>query len=253
MVLENKNSKNKPVDMVRYPLASATRRIFTKILDILILSILVVAVGLAIFSTEPGFDWYKIDAAQPWRYVTFVLCMLVLFFGLMLLLPRLTGWTLAMKLLRIKYVNVLPLSSFGLNLFKHELFIWEIMCFISFVLGITLSLLPKDSAISMMYAVMSFSKPEEIADMASYYGGVAIAAFYYVSMIMLIIVFIGVCIKSKRPAFHDKFSNIVVVYLNPANIPDKNANLRKTRSKRINYGIPGEINTGSFDETDNLG
>lgn len=246
-------ANKKAADMVRYPLASAARRIFTKILDILFLSLMIFAIGLAIFSTEPGFDWYQIQAAEPWRYATFVLCMIVLYFGLMLFLPRLTGWTLAMKLLRTKYVNVLPLSNFTINIFKHELFIWEIMCFISFVLGITLSLLPKESAISMLYGVMSIKPAAEIADWASYYGGFVFAAFYYVSIIMLIVVFIGVCLKNKKPAFHDKFSNVVVIYLNPSNIPDKNANLKKSRSRRINYGIPGEINAGSFEETDNLG
>lgn len=252
MALTSKIDKAKPTEMIRYPLASAARRIGCKILDILFVGIIIFSLGLAIFATEPGFDWHQLQPAQPWRYAIFVVLMLIVFFGLLLVLPKFTKWTLAMKLLRTKYVNVLPLSNFFRNLFKHELLIWEIMCFVSFVLGITLSLLPSQSALSMIYGVMVSKNVEQIKDWASYYGGITFACFYYACIVMLVVILVGVCIKNKRPAFHDKFSNVLVIYLSPISKLDKQANAKKRKVKRINYGIPGEINSGSFEEVDNL-
>lgn len=251
MALTSKIEKTKPTEMIRYPLASAARRIGCKILDILFVGIIVFAIGLAVFATEPGFDWHELKPAQPWRYAIFVISMLIVFNGLLLILPKFTGWTLAMKLLKMKYVNVLPLSNFFLNLFKHELLIWEIMCLISFILGITLTFLNGQDALDLLRGVM-MDRKADISNWACYYGGVTFACFYYASITVLVIVIIGVCVKNKKPAFHDKFSNVLVVYLSPMTGLDKQTNAKKRKTKRINYGIPGEINSGSFDEVDNL-
>lgn len=250
MVKKANKTTSKPIEMVRYPLSSAGRRIGSKIFDILFVGILVLVVGIAIFATDPNFQWKSIEAIQPWRYGLFAMCMILIFFGLLWLLPRLTGWTIGMKIFKLKYFNVLPLSSFGLNIFKHELFVWEIMCFISLVLGATLSFLTPENAKILIAGVLSSSKGIDIN--AYYYAGVTFACFYYVTVVLLIIVLIGVCIKSKRPAFHDKFSNILVIHLRPTKDLDKQANVKKKGIKRINYGIPGEISSGSFEEIDEL-
>lgn len=250
MVRKTNTTTSKPVEMVRYPLSSAGRRIGSKIVDILLVGIIVLGIGLAIFVTDPNFQWRSIEEIQPWRYGLFAMCMFVVFFGLLWLLPRLTGWTIAMKMFKLKYFNVLPLSSFGFNIFKHELFVWEIMCFISLILGATLSFLSPENAKILISGVLASKKDIEVN--AYYYAGVTFACSYYVTVVLLIVVLVGVCIKSKRPAFHDKFSNILIIHLRPTKDLDKQANLKKKGIKRINYGIPGEISSGSFEEIDEL-
>ncbi|MCQ3915693.1 MAG: hypothetical protein MJ195_03060 [Mycoplasmoidaceae bacterium] len=48
--MQNTNSK-----VVKYPLASAGRRILAKVIDIAIISCIVLALGFTIFCTDPNF------------------------------------------------------------------------------------------------------------------------------------------------------------------------------------------------------
>lgn len=248
----NISTKIKTPETVRYPLASAGRRIGSKIIDILLVGIVVFCIGLAIFLTNP--DGVDIGQIQPWRYGVFSLCMFMIFAGLMLVLPSFTTWTLGMKICKLKYVKVLPLKNLGFSIFTHELLVWEIVCIISLVLGVTLSFLTKEESVSLLSGVVPYIKTPSGFEIDPVLWGVGVffACLYYVSVILLIIVIVGVCIKSKHPAFHDKFSDLLIAHLASTNDPDKNANLKKKKSKRINYGIPGEINSGSFEELDEL-
>lgn len=248
----NTNNKIKPTEMVRYPLASAGRRIGSKILDILIVGVVVLGIGLAIFLTNP--DGTEVGQIQPWRYGVFSLCMMLLFAGLLLVLPSFTSWTLGMKICKLKYVKVLPLKNLGLCIFKHELFTWEIFVLLSLVTGVTLTFLNPEQSVSLFAGIVpSIHLPDGfVVDNVLKGVGIFFACLYYVSIVLLIVILIGVCIKSKRPAFHDKYSDLLVVHLVPIKDLDKNANLKKKKTKRINYGIPGEINSGSFEELDEL-
>lgn len=248
----NISTKIRTPGTVRYPLASAGRRIGSKILDILLVGIIVFCLGLAIFLTNPGGT--KVEQIEPWRYGVFSLCMFMVFAGLLLVLPSFTTWTIGMKICKLKYVKVLPLKNLGFCIFKHELLTWEIICIISLILGVTLSFLKTDQAVSLLTGVVPYIKTVDgfVIDKACWAAGVFFACLYYASVIILIVVIVGVCIKSKHPAFHDKYSDLLIAHLSALNDPDKNANLKKKKAKRINYGIPGEINSGSFEEIDEL-
>ena len=69
---------------------------------------------------------------------------------------------------------------------------------------------------------------------------------------MLFAIIIGVCVANKKPAFHDKFSNVFVIHLRPLNTPDKQMNKKQNKMKKINYGIPGEISSSELEEIDKL-
>ncbi|MCQ2956486.1 MAG: hypothetical protein MJ233_01075 [Mycoplasmoidaceae bacterium] len=49
--------KQNNIKIVKYPLAPAWRRIIAKALDIVIIGFLVVAIGFALFCTDPNFKW----------------------------------------------------------------------------------------------------------------------------------------------------------------------------------------------------
>ena len=44
-------------ETTKYPLATAGKRILAKVIDIAIISCLVLAMGFAIFCTDPNFKW----------------------------------------------------------------------------------------------------------------------------------------------------------------------------------------------------
>jgi len=243
-------TENNTKKYVRYPLAGAARRIFAKLIDLLILGIVLFCLGLAIFTTDPAFKWGPdFVVSQTWRYGIFTLVVCVLFFLLMILLPYFWKKTIGMKMLRLGYFNVLPLSNFMFNLFKHELFVWELICCLNLILGITLTCLNSTDAKLLLDGIMMSSGK----NMGSYYYvGVGFATAYLILMLVLIGIIIGVCVRNKKPAFHDKYSNVYVIHLVLLNDPDKQVNAKKNSSKRINYGVPGEISSSALEEIDEL-
>jgi len=248
---------NKPENLVRYPLASAWRRIGAKVLDIFIISVVFTACAIAILATAPGFKWNEITYIESWRYILIGIIMLSLFVGLMYILPIFTDWTIGMKAAKLKYVHILPLSKKAGNLFKHEILIWGIMCILSFILCIILACLEnvdlQKSLLEGIRTMGAYSKDiGEIKSKPLFYTGVTFACLYYGVAIVLLAVIIGLFVRNKKPTFYDKFSNIVVIHLKPINTPDKLHNKKVTPRKKINYGVPGEISTGSFEELDDL-
>jgi len=235
---------------VRYPLAPAGRRIVAKLIDLIIVAIIVFGIGVAIFATDSGFKWSgEFVITQPWRYGVFTLCVIIIFFLLMLLLPYFWKKTIGMKALKLGYYNTLPLSNYMFNLFKHELFVWELICILNLILGIVLSSSSAENAKMLLEGIMmSAVKTTNVY----YYVGIGFSTGYLVLMLVLIGVIIAVCMRNKKPAFHDKYSNVYVVHCVSMNTPDKNANVKKRNNKRINYGVPGEISSSALEEIDEL-
>lgn len=250
-------ANNQQTNLVRYPLATAWRRLGAKALDILIITLVIFGLGIAIIATNPGFKWNEWVEIQPWRYLLVGIITFIIFTGLMFVLPLFTDWTIGMKALKLKYVHILPLSKRGWNLFKHEILIWGIMCILSLILGIVLGCLNKTGqARSLILGIQTLginSKQQtEVTSWPLYYVGVVFACCYYCSALLLLVIIISLFVKNKKPTFYDKFSNIVVIHLSPMNDPDKQHNTKKMPQKKINFGVPGEINSGSFEELDNL-
>jgi len=242
-------TENSTKKYVRYPLAPAARRIFAKLIDILIVGIILFGFGLAIFATDPGFKWGSDSViTDTWRYGIYTLVVCVVFFLLMILLPYFWKKTIGMKALKLGYYNVLPLSNYMFNLFKHELFVWELICILNLILGVVLTCSSADNAKILLDGIMMGSSKTNVY----YYVGVGFATAYLVLMLVLIGVIIGVCMRNKKPAFHDKYSNIYVIYLVSLNDPDKQVNAKKRSSKRVNYGVPGEISSSALEEIDEL-
>ncbi|MBQ0045434.1 MAG: RDD family protein [Mycoplasma sp.] len=242
--MQNKNNST-----TKYPLATAGKRIIAKALDIVMISIIVMSLGFAIFCTDPNFAWNQpLSLAQPWRYGLFVTLMAVIFFGLMLLLPRLWNKTLGMKALGLRYYKKADVN-YAFGIFKHELFVWEIVVFIALIMGWTLSFLNPDQINSLFEGANAiFSKtPAEGLDKVCYYVGTGFSCFYGVSILFLIAIIIATCIKNHKPAFHDKYSNIYVIYVKQVEKYQP-----YNSHKVVDVKAPGELSADSLEEIDNI-
>lgn len=246
--MQNKNNHT-----VKYPLATAGKRIIAKVLDIAMISVIVLSLGFAIFCTDPNFSWDKpLVLAQNWRYGLFVTLMAIVFFGLMLLLPRLWKKTIGMKALHLSYFKKEECRFFTFGLFKHELFIWEIIVIIAFAMGWTLTGLNQiqiDSLINGANAIFASSVPEGL-DQACYYAGTGFSCMYGVSIIFLIAIVVATCIKNGYPAFHDKYSNIYIIN---RKITEQYTSVNQSKKKdNDDIKAPGVISDDSLEEIDNL-
>lgn len=244
--METKN--NQTTKYQRFPLAKAGRRIAAKLIDIILVGLIVTGLGLAIFLTDPGYKANKI-ISQTWRYGLFSFLACLIFTGLMLILPNFWKKTLGMRVLNLGYINILPLSKFIGNLFKHELLIWELICMMCLVTGIVLTASSADNAKMLLDGIMLNNVSNKSV---YYYVGTGFSAVYTACALMLVGVIIGVCARNKKPAFHDKFSNVYVAHLVSTNDPNKLENIKKRNNKKINFGVPGEISDSAFEEIDKL-
>lgn len=246
--MQNENNLIK----TKYPLAPAGRRILAKAIDIVIISCLVIALGFIIFCTDPNFHWNEKLQIAGWRYGLFVTLMAVIFFGLMLLLPRLWKSTIGMRALKLKYYKTKE-CNFTFAIFKHELFIWEIVVIIAFAMGWTLSGLNQlqiDSLLQGANAIFAQSMPEGL-DKACYYVGTMFSCLYGICILFLIAIVIAICVRNGKPAFHDKYSNLVIYHKNKVN--EKVVKFDK-KDKQENKGpkIPGQLSDESLEEIDKI-
>ncbi len=248
MVMElTKNNKL----LTRYPLASGVRRLFAKIIDLLIISAIVIGLGLSIFTTDPEFRWSENNnyfISQTWRYGIFTLLVAFSFYGLMILLPYYWKKTIGMKLIKLSYYKILPLSNTALCLIKHELFVWELFIFLDLILGIVLTILSPTDAYTLLRVVLLKEKNKD----SLFYPGLILSSLYIFAFILLMFLIMGVFIKNKKPAYHDKYSNLYIIYLKPINDLDKLANKKKQSKKIINYSLPGSIKPSTIEEVDKL-
>lgn len=244
--MQNENSKIK----TKYPLATAGKRIIAKVLDIAIISCLVLAIGFSIFCTDPNFQWGEKLQIAGWRYGLFVTLMAVIFFGLMLLLPRLWGKTIGMKALKLSYFKKENVN-YTFAIFKHELFVWEIVVIVAFAMGWTLTGLNQlqiDSLLKGASAIFASSAPEGL-DKACYYAGTAFTAFYGITIIFLISIIVAICITSGKPAYHDKYSHIYIFFKQPINDSSFKS---KPKVSEIEIKAPGALSAESLEEIDNI-
>lgn len=238
---------------VKYPLASAGRRIIAKALDIVIISIVVTGLGFAIFCTDPNFAWHQKLEIAGWRYGLFVSLMAIIFFSLMLVLPRLWGKTIGMKAFKLSYFLRETKYNYTFAIFKHELFIWEIVVFIAFIMGWTLAFLSPEQVDALFQGANAIfaNQPAEGLDKACYYVGTGFSCFYGISILFLIAIIVATCIKNNHPAFHDKYSHVYVIHteaigskFSPVNKPHKD--------DEKDIKVPGHLSAESLDEIDNI-
>lgn len=246
--MQNENNTK----IVRYPLATAGKRIIAKVIDIAIISCLIIALGFAIFCTDPNFQWNSKLVIAGWRYGLFVSLMAVVFFGLMLLLPRLWKKTIGMKIFKLEYHRKTG-RNYTFGLFKHELFVWEVIVIVAFAMGWTLAGLNQlqiDSLLDGAGSIFTSSVPEGL-DKACYYVGTAFSCLYGVSILFLIAIVIAICIRNGKPAFHDKYSNVYLISKKKVEVSNHSKSNKK-QPDEIDIKIPGGFSEESLEEIDKI-
>lgn len=238
--------------VTKYPLATAGRRVLAKAIDIAIIACVVTSLGFAIFCTDPNFKWEGSLQIAGWRYCLFTALMAIIFFGLMLLLPRLWNKTIGMKALKLSYYKRKE-CNYTFALFKHELFVWEIVVFIALIMGFVLAFLTPEQADALFKGANAIfaNKPEEGVDKVCYYVGTGFSCFYGISILFLIAIIVAICIKNHKPAFHDKYSNIYVIHKVSVDSLYKPVNKPK-RNDEDEEKVPGGLSKSSLEEIDNI-
>lgn len=246
--MQNKNNSK-----TRYPLATAGKRIVAKAIDILLIAVIVMCLGFAIFCTDPHFVWNQpLVLLQNWRYGLFVSLVAIIFFGLMYLLPIFWKKTIGMKALKLFYFSK-EKHHLAWGLFKHELFIWEIVVIIAFAMGWTLSGLNQlqiDSLFQGANAIWFNTVPDNL-DKACFYVGTGFSVMYGICIVFLIAIIIATCIRSGRPAFHDKYSYLVVGYKQPSS-ELKSWSSKKNEDVQDSEKVPGQLSEESLEELDRI-
>lgn len=240
-------------ETTKYPLATAGKRILARIIDIAIVSCIVIALGFTVFCTDKNFEWNKdLSDIQSWRFGLFVSLMAIVFFGLMLLLPRFWNKTIGMKALKLSYFKKKEGMNYSFGIFKHELFIWEIIVFIALIMGWTLSFLNShqiDSMLKGSSAIFASNIPDDV-DKACYYVGTGFSCFYGVSIILLISILVATCVRNGRPAFHDKYSHLYMISTQPMNQSYSFKSIKK--QDKTEGEFPGVVSQESLEEIENL-
>ncbi|MCQ2748220.1 MAG: hypothetical protein MJ223_03140 [Mycoplasmoidaceae bacterium] len=106
-----------------------------------------------------------------------------------------------------------------------------------------------DSLISGVNSIFASNVPEGI-NKACYYVGTAFSAFYGTLLLLLFAIIIGIFVKSGKPAFHDKFSNLVIYFKNKG---DNNPTFSKPKESDKNKILgPGQLSQESLEEIGNI-
>ena len=88
-MVKSENNVNQKYE--RYNLASASNRIFARLVDFLIILSLSVCFACLIFFTDPGFkgNLSTFEVTEPYRYFLFVIIIFICFFLYFVVLPYL--------------------------------------------------------------------------------------------------------------------------------------------------------------------
>ena len=254
-----KNSEINEKKIIRFPLASAGIRLASRFLDMLLISTLGIGFGFLIICTDPQFAWSNdpMYISESWRYflVSFIFATIcILYF---IILPKFwKGQTLFKKIFKIRFYSLLPLKNEFWLIFKHDLFIWVFLVFVILTLGTTLMFLGADKAselISYFGLIGTTSATEGVNDLGLYICSIIFDSLYAILGIIILGMIIAMFVKNKKPALQDKFSDLIVIKLSPTSTDTPNTSKNvKPAKKKINYGLPGEISSESFEEIDSL-
>lgn len=241
--------KNETSNKIRYYLASASSRFFARLFDCVIVLLLMFLLGLLIFgfggNLSELFSKDGINKIEAWEYFLFSLINLVVFYLYFIGLPCWwKGKTIGLYIFKLMIVNTHITRKTFFCLIRREIFLWEAMVVISFVLGIVLISLGNENA-NMFIKSMLNIESNKFDGYTTLFD-----AFYYVCGIVLFFCILWMFIKSKKRCIQDVMSDTVVIKLNPQSDKSNNSeNTKKTKSVK-NYGLPAEVESIDLGEID---
>ena len=228
----------------RYNLASASNRIFARLIDFLIMTIFSISFACFIFLTDPGFSGniLSFSVTEPYRYFIFVITISIGFLSYFVILPYFwNGQTLGLKSFKLAIYNIV-FSHFINNIWKRELLVWVINSFINLMFGTTLFIVGSIKGCEISNQII---KNMYQHDTSFHFFSISIifTTLYMVSAMLLILVLFSIILNSKKQCLIDRISNTVTVKKIDVSGSDKqNDNLNKKRELPKRYfNLPGVI------------
>lgn len=236
-----------PNNRKRYLLAKASNRIFSRVIDTLIIVSICVGISILIIIGDSEGLKSANNLHDHWRYLVITLITTILFFCYFIVLPFFwNGRTLGMALLKLKIYNLIQTKNFFLNLIKREFFLWMICIVANIVLGFGLiNSNPKD----IFDAFFKFQNSQQQIIV------VIVQAIQMIGIIIIIFVIIHMCIFNRRRCFIDHVSDTCVIKFVDVNSKEANDALnaiRKNQGPQRRYRLPGEISDSASEEIDSL-
>jgi len=239
------NKSREKTERARYNLAPASHRIFARILDYILMSLLSLGLAGIIFLTDPNFKGTisGFQVSEPFRYFLFGIIVLVVFFSYFVVLPYFwKGQTLGLKSFKLLIFNVI-FSHFFANLIKREIFVWMMTVLVNLILSITIYIVGSTNGYEAASAI--------ITQMYTYNAGsdyfiyaVVFTSLYVITAFILVFVLFSVAFNSKRQTIIDRISNTVTIKMidvigSDKQNDNKNKKLRKASTR--NFNLPGGI------------
>ena len=233
------------VKRARYNLAPASHRIFARILDFILMSLLSLGFAALIFLTDPNFKGTisGFQVCEPFRYFLFGITASVAFFAYFVILPYFwKGQTLGLKSFKLSIFNVI-FSHFFTNLIKREIFVWIMTVLVNLILSITLYIVGSINGYEAANAIITQMYTYDAGGPYFVYA-VIFTSLYVITIFILVFVFFSVAFNSKRQTIIDKISKTVTIKMIDVNGSDKkndNKNNKLRKASTRNFNLPGII------------
>ena len=235
----------------RYGLASASNRIFARLIDFLIVIVFSFCFACLIFLTDLGFkgDFITFEVTEPYRYFLFGIIISIFWFTYFVILPYLwNGQTLGLKAFKLAIYNVI-FSHFFTNIFKRELLVWVINSLINLFFTITLFIIGTIKGSNEAFEIIK--QMYKYANNSPYFPIVIVfTTLYLFCTMLLILVFFSVVFNNKKQCLIDRISNTVTVKKIDVSGSDKQNDYLNKKSKlpKRNFNLPGVILDNPHDE-----
>ncbi len=260
--MSGKNTK------VKYFLAKSWKRVLARFFDIIFVTGIVTVLFVMFVCINPE------NPFSVYRFFGWTVCSWVVNIIYFILIPFFCkGRTLFLLAFGLKYVD-LQLNSYYIldkiylkklkkgntgkqvrdfrervsyffNLFKKEVILSQIPCFLLFTFGLVIISLGQDEGYQfMVYAynlIYNFKEKQIIENQyySSQFASVFVGLYTLYSILMIFIV-INTIINSESRSFNDKISGIVTIDLRAVG-KDENKSVRSISPVKKNYDLPGEI------------
>lgn len=228
----------------KYGLASAIRRIITRLLDYLIISIISIGVflGLTIWIVLNKNNNYNNTLFSGMFFLGIFLSFCIFFIYFIIIPWRWKGYTIFKKIFKIKTHDLINHKKFFYHLIKKETMLWIIIFIILFIFGIVLFFKNNPLQILNDLILFQFSTNDNKEILLPIFQFLFILSF-----IPNIIILIHMSVNSKKRAIHDFFSDTCVVYLIPISNNDDRSNLL-LNTKIYDVDLPGIVDENSLKE-----
>jgi hypothetical protein len=186
----------------KFWLAKTHQRIFTRIIDYLIGTVISLAIILPTILINNNYDFYNLP---QWKYFFISIITLLIFSFLFILLPCFwNGYTIGGKLLKIK---IYFFKNKLLSIIINELFYWGFFSISSLILGVIILCCQKDYAKEIIMYLLPNSKNNFNV------VGQIFQTLYGIWSLLLFLNIINIFLANKKQTIVEKISNIALLSL----------------------------------------